>query len=696
MTFGQYVNLDFDQIKTSIRDYLRANSNFTDYDFEGSNLSVIIDALAYNTYITAYNTNMAVNESFLDSATLRENVVSLARNIGYVPRSTRSARAKISFSVTGLTGKVTLKLKSGIICNGIAANTTYVFSLPEDITVNVVDGVAKFNEIEIYEGSFITQNFTVNTAQYNQRYILQNSFIDTSTLRVKVKPTQNSSTSVTYKQLDNVIGITSTSSSYLLQEIEDEKYEILFGDGVIGKKLSNNNYITVTYIITSGKEGNGAAEFSFVGNIVDQDNAAIDPDKISLVSTDESSRDGDTIESISSIKYYAPRIYSSQYRAVTASDYESVLAYIYPNIESVTAYGGEELVPPRFGKVFISAKPRNGDFLSDNTKRELIQKLKSYAVAGIVPEFIDLKYLYVELKSFVYYNTNFSDDPNNLKSLISDALTQYSRSIDVNKFGGRFKYSRTQTLIDGVDSSITSNITRVVMRRNLNAEIGKFAQYELCFGNKFHTAESSYNITSTGFRINGVPDVVYMSDEVIDKNQGRIFFFTYTEGGVPSVIKKNAGVVKYDIGEILIDTVNILFTSISNNVIEVQAVPHSNDVVGLRDLYVRLDMTNTSLSMVQDIISSGENTSGSRFTRESSYNVPTYTRTSLSPVTTSALTTTTATSNIAVSNVTTSTSATSSSFTGSSTTSGSTTSSSSSSGSSSSGSSSGGSSSSYY
>lgn len=187
-----------------------------------------------------------------------------------------------------------------------------------------------------------------------------------------------------------------------------------------------------------------------------------------------------------------------------------------------------------------------------------------------MPEFIDLKYLYVELKSFVYYNTNFSDDPNNLKSLISDALTQYSRSIDVNKFGGRFKYSRTQTLIDGVDSSITSNITRVVMRRNLNAEIGKFAQYELCFGNKFHTAESSYNITSTGFRINGVPDVVYMSDEVIDKNQGRIFFFTYTEGGVPSVIKKNAGVVKYDIGEILIDTVNILFTSISNNVIEVQ------------------------------------------------------------------------------------------------------------------------------
>jgi hypothetical protein len=435
-----------------------------------------------------------------------------------------------------------------------------------------------------------------------------------------------------------------------LQEIEDEKYEILFGDGVIGKKLGNNNYVTVTYIVTTGKEGNGAAEFSFVGNIVDQDNAAIDPDKISLVSTDQPARDGDTIESISSIKYYAPRIYSSQYRAVTASDYEAVLAYIYPNIESVTAYGGEELSPPRYGKVFISAKPRNGDFLSDNTKRELVQKLKSYAVAGIVPEFIDLKYLYVELNSFVYYDTNFSDDPNNLKSLVSDALTQYSRSIDVNKFGGRFKYSRTQTLIDGVDSSITSNITRVVMRRNLNAAIAQFAQYELCFGNEFHVAESSYNITSTGFKINGISDVVYMSDEVIDKNRGRIFFFTYTEGGIPNIIKKNAGTVKYDIGEILIDTVNILSTTISNNVVEVQAVPHSNDVVGLRDLYVKLDMTNTTVTMVQDIISSGENTSGSRFTRESSYNVPTYTRKSSSPVTSTAITTTTATSNIAVTN----------------------------------------------
>ena len=639
MAFGQYLNLDFDDIKTSIRDYLRANTNFTDYDFEGSNLSIIIDALAYNTYITAYNTNMAANESFLDSATLRENVVSLARNIGYVPRSRRAARARISFFVTGLTETVTLTLKAGLICNGAAANTSYIFSIPEDITVNVADGVARFENIEIFEGLLITQNFTVNTAQFNQRFILNNSFIDTSTLRVKVKTAESSSTSVVHKQIDNIIGINSTSSSFLLQEIEDERYELLFGDGVIGKKLNNENYITATYVTTAGKDGNGAAESSFIGQLLDQDGGSVDAANISLVNTIEPSRDGDEIESISSIKYYAPRIYSSQYRAVTAADYEGVLAYVYPNVESVSAFGGEEMTPPRFGKVFISVKPRNGDYLSDFTKRDLVQKLKSYAVAGIVPEFIDLKYLYVELESFAYYNTNFADDPNRLKTAISNALTTYSRSIDVNKFGGRFKYSKSQTLVDGVDSSITSNITRVIMRRNLMAEIGKFAQYELCYGNQFHIAESAYNITSTGFRIEGVNDPVYMADEVIDKKQGRIFFFTYAEGGTPNIIKKNAGTVKYDIGEILIDTVNILSTNISNNVVEVQAIPHSNDVVGLRDLYVKFDMTNTSITMVQDIISSGENTSGSRFTRESSYNVPTYIRKSNSPIATSALTT---------------------------------------------------------
>ena len=353
-----------------------------------------------------------------------------------------------------------------------------------------------------------------------------------------------------------------------------------------------------------------------------------------MVSTDEKSRDGDEIESISSIKYFAPRIYSSQYRAVTSSDYESVLGYIYPNVESVTAFGGEEMSPPRFGKVFISVKPRNGDFLSDETKRELIQRLKSYAVAGIVPEFIDLKYLYVELKVNPYYNPSLNDNQENLKTGVSNALTQYSRSIDVNKFGGRFKYSKAVSLIDSVDSSITSNITLVTIRRNLKAVLGQFAQYEICYGNMFHTQESSYNVVSTGFTIEGVTETVYLADEVINREKGRIFFFTYTEGGIPNIIKKNAGTVDYMHGEILIDTVNILSTVIANNVVEIQAIPHSNDIIGLRDLYVKFDMSNTTINMIQDLISSGENTSGSRFVHTHSYYTPTFTRKSNSPVAT--------------------------------------------------------------
>ena len=636
MAFGQYVNLDFDQIKTSIKDYLRANTNFTDYDFEGSNLSIIIDALAYNTYTTAYNTNMAVNECFLDSSTLRENVVALARNIGYVPRSRRSSRARVSFLISGLVETSTLTLNSGIVCNGSGDNTNYIFSIPENITIPVTNGVAEFNNIEIYEGNYITQTFTVDTSLFNQRYILDNSFIDTSTIQVKVKPSSSSTSSITYKQIDNIVGVTSTSNSYLLQEIEDERYELIFGDNVIGKKLSNNNEIAVSYVTTEGKDGNGAAEFSFVGNITNQDGAAIDADLIGLVTTDEKSRDGDDIESISSIKYFAPRIYSSQYRAVTASDYESVLGYIYPNVESVSAFGGEEMTPPRFGKVFISVKPRNGDFLSDETKRELVQKLKSYAVAGIVPEFIDLKYLYVELNTTPYYNPSLNDDPDNLKTGVSNALTQYSKSIDVNKFGGRFKYSKAVSLIDSVDSSITSNITLVTIRRNLKAVLGQFAQYEVCYGNRFHTQESSYNVVSTGFTMEGVIGTVYLADEVINREKGRIFFFTYTEGGTPSIVKKNAGTVDYMTGEVLIDTVNILSTVVANNVIEIQAIPHSNDIVGLRDLYVKFDMTNTTINMVQDLIASGENTSGSRFVHTHSYYTPTFTRKSNSPVSTAA------------------------------------------------------------
>lgn len=624
MAFGQFTNLDFDQIKVSIQDYLRANSNFTDFDFEGSNLSVLINTLAYNSYITAYNTNLAVNESFLDSAILRENVVSLVRGIGYVPRSRRSAIAKISFRVNNLTS-LTATLKAGIVCNGLSDNTTFIFSIPEDVTANVINGVARFDNVEIYEGTFIRTDFTVSQSIYDQKYVLPNSFVDTDTIKVLVKPNANSSTSVEYRQIDNILKIDGESDIYLIQEVSDERFELLFGDGIIGKKLVDGNVIQVSYITTSGRDGNGVSQFNLVGVLQDENLNLIDPAKVSAVTTTQVSRNGDESESINSIKHFAPRIYSSQYRAVTASDYESIISYIYPNVDSVTAYGGEELSPPQYGKVFISVKPRNGDKLSESTKRDLLSKLKSYSIAGIVPQFIDAKYLYVEVVSAVYYDYNKNNRTSDLRTLILSSLTQYSNSIDLNKFGGRFKYSKVSSLIDNVNYAITSNITSVIIRRDLVAEIGFNAQYEICFGNQFHTPKDSYNINSTAFRITGISENVYLADRKISSTLGEIFFFTY-EQSTPKVIKRNAGTVNYTTGEILIDTVNITATAAPNNVVEIQAVPLSNDVIGLKDLYVNFDVGSSKITLIRDVVSSGENTSGTRLTTQTSYYQPGFIR----------------------------------------------------------------------
>ena len=347
MPFTKFTNLDFDQIKTSIKDYLRANSTFTDFDFEGSNFSVLIDTLAYNTYITAFNSNMIVNESFLDSATLRENVVSLARNIGYVPRSRTAAKAQISFDASIDVDTPLVTLQAGLVCVGSIDNTSYTFSIPDNISANVVNGIASFNKIDVYQGTFLTKTFTVD-GSLDQRFILNNSSIDTSTISVYVKGINDSGLGIEYSLVDNIINVDSTSKIYLIQEVQDEKYELLFGDGLIGKKLENNAVITVSYIVTDGKEGNGASSFAFSGSIRTANNGLPDLGNI-VITTNQSSQNGSDIESVDSIKYFAPRIYSSQYRAVTARDYEAIIKKIYPETESVAVVGGEELDPPEFG-----------------------------------------------------------------------------------------------------------------------------------------------------------------------------------------------------------------------------------------------------------------------------------------------------------------------------------------------------------
>jgi hypothetical protein len=624
MSFNQFTNLDFSDLKTQIKDYLRVNSQFTDFDFEGSNFSVLIDLLAYNSYITAYNSNMAVNEMFLDSATLRENIVSLARNIGYLPRSKRSSRALVNFSVDmSQTNAKTVKLLAGQVALGAVVNGNYIFSIPEDIVTPVnVDGIATFDNLQIYEGVYLTTTFIVDESQPNQRFILPNIGIDTTTIRVKVT---NQVTEV-YNQYDTLLNIGKDSRIFLIQEVSDTKYEIRFGDNIIGKKPSNGSRVEISYIVTNGSLGNGASNFTFSGRLVDNDLIDITTG-VSLLLTQSKSENGDNIESMDSIKYFAPKVYASQYRAVTSNDYKSLIPYIYPNVESVNSYGGDELDPPEYGKVFISIKPRNGTFLSEITKQNILSTIRKYSIAGIKPEIVDLSYLFVELDVSTYYNINLLTNPEIVKTKVINTLTSYANSKDVNSFGGRFKYSKVVGLIDDCDKSITSNITKVKMRRDLNPELDTFATYELCFGNQIHIKSGGYSVKSTGFYINGVSDPVYMADapSPSDKTSGIIFFFKL-ENNLPVIIKNNAGTIDYKRGEILLDVVNITSSVLANGFIEVQAIPESNDIIGLQDLYLQLDVQKSVVNIIEDIVSSGENSSATQYVVTSSYLNGKYTR----------------------------------------------------------------------
>ena len=427
-----------------------------------------------------------------------------------------------------------------------------------------------------------------------------------------------------YSLYENIINVDKTSKLFLIQEIEDEKYQILFGDNLIGKKPDDGNVINISYIVTNGKSADGSANFTFSGNIKDNNTTNI-TSGISLITTLVSSENGDDIETIDSIKYLAPRVYASQYRAVTANDYRGLIPYLYSNVDSVTAYGGDELTPPQYGKVFISIKPRNGNFLSEITKNEIKKKLKQYSIAGIKPEIIDLKYLYVEIDSTIYYDASFTSDPVLLKNQVLNSLTFYSNSSEVNNFGGRFKYSKLNTIIDNTNRAITSNITKVRMRRDLSAELNKFATYEICFGNKFHQKTEKYNIKSSGFNIKDVADTLYLTDSPNDSLTGKIIFFKLVNN-IPTIVSSNAGTVDYFNGEIKLNIVNISSTSLPNNIIEIQAMPESNDILALKDIYLKIDMFNTVVNTIQDVISSGENTSATEYLSTSSYLNGYYTR----------------------------------------------------------------------
>ncbi len=638
MPLVNFSNLDFDQVKTSLKDYLRSNSDFTDYDFEGSNLSSILDVLAYNTYITSYNANMVTNEVFIDSATLRENVVSLARNIGYLPRSRTASTATISFfvDVTGVTpAPATITLNKGPVASsaGQTGVNSYVFSILEDITVPVFTdsngtAVATFDNVKISEGTLITNAFTSTSINPDQKFILPNSGIDTSLMTVTVRSNASETTGAKYSSQNSIFDIDSSSKVYFLQEIEDERYEIFFGDDIFGKKLEEGNYVTVEYIVSSGDAANGISNFTFAGRLSYIRNAQSYSvtTGVSLLSTDLKSTGGERIETVDSIKKFAPRIYASQNRAVSANDYETLIpAKIYPETESISVFGGEELVPPQYGKVFISIKPRTGDFLPNLIKENIKTKLKKYAVAGIVPEILDLKYLYIEVDSKIYYNSNLAPSGEYVSTLVQQNAESYAESTELNRYGARFKYSKFLKVIDESDAAVTSNITTLQIRRDMRAVLNSFAEYQIGFGNEFYIKNmGGYNIKSTAFRISGISQEIYLSDiPNSNRETGSIFFFTLpsVNSTSPTIIRRNVGTINYKSGVITLNPVNIISGKLKDGqtIIELSACPKSNDVIGLQDLYLQLDISNSNFEMVVDDIASGLDPAASNYTVTSSY-----------------------------------------------------------------------------
>ena len=633
MALINFANLDFDQIKTTLENYLKDNSTFTDYDFEGSNLSTILDVLAYNTYITSYNANMVANEVFIDSATLRENVVSLARNIGYTPKSRKAAQATVSFFINTsdiIPSPATITLKAGPVATsaGTFGNTSFVFSIKDDITVPVVDNEANFDLIKLYEGSLIEESYTYNSRNPNQRFLINNIGCDSELINVTVG-INDYTEKQKYAFQNSLFSINENSRVFFLQEIEDERYEVIFGDGVFGKNLSEGNVVDISYIKTNGDSANGISQFSFTGRLTYTRNNSeyVVESGISMLSTDISASGGETIESVSSIKKYAPRIYASQNRAVSANDYETLIpARIYEETESISVFGGEELIPPQYGKVFISIKPRSGEFLPNLIKENIKRDLKKYSVAGIVPEILDLKYLYLEVSSNVYYNTNLAPSASKVSSIIQNNVTKYAESSELNKYGARFKYSKFLNTIDNSHSSVMSNITTVVMRRDIRPALNAIAEYQIGFGNQFHiNSMSGYNIKSSAFRINGIQSDVYLSDiPNTNRTSGSLFLFTISSPSSTdaTIVRKNVGSIDYISGIITINPINIISsakTKDGQSIIEVSAAPHSNDVIGLQDLYLQLDIGNSVFNMVIDQISSGLDPSASNYIVSSSY-----------------------------------------------------------------------------
>ena len=597
MPYTQVANLDFEDIKASLKDYMRAQTDFTDYDFEGSALSNLIDVLAYNTYYTAFNTNMVVNELFIDSATLRDNVVAIAKQLGYRPKSATSPTAYVSFTVTynnpTTDTEITLKKGTGFIAT--YDNNVYQYVTLDDVKAQVVNDVATFTDIPLKEGTQLVNTFIVNAALKDQRFILDNQNIDTNTIRVKVYPT-GGSFSEPYLIADNILGVDGTSKVFFLDEIEDERYEILVGDGVLGKKLDNNARIEVSYLTTSGPESNGVRTFVFSG-VLENVNGSTPATNVSVISA-VAAAGGEEIESTQKIKYTAPKAYGTQERAVTAQDYEAIVRRVYPATSDIIIFGGEEQDPPEYGKVFISLKPKDASYITSLTKNQIVNELKKYVVASVEPKLVDPSILYVEVNSKIYYNGASTDQTTSqIRDKVITGVQSYLDTSDTEKFNGKFRHSKMVGVIDDADRNINSNLTSVTMRKDFYPSLNSTFFYEICFQNEFDSDCDDPVLSTTGFRVTEYPNFdVYLEDRA-----GKIVLYRLDSvTGEKVVLDSEVGDIDYVKGELMMYDLTIIKGSFFDNRISVRVKPKSNDIKALREVYLDVDVANSSFTAYKE------------------------------------------------------------------------------------------------
>jgi len=604
-------DLDFDAIKSNLRAFLQDQTQFSDYNFEGSGFAVLLDTLAYNTHYLGFNANMLANELYLDSADIRKNIVSLAKMLGYTPSSPKAPVAGVDIILNNATG-ASVTMNKGTAFTSTVDGTSYQFVTNQDVTISPADGVYRFSNVNIYEGTLVTYRYTVDSTDVDQKFIIPSANADTSTLKVTVQNSAADTSTTTYSLASGLKSLTSTSKAYFLQETDTGKFEVYFGDGVLGQKLSDGNIVILEYIVTNKEEANGASTFALSGSIGGFTNVS--------VSTNSSAQGGAEAETKESIRYNAPLQYTAQDRAVTTTDYETLVKSIYPNALSVSAWGGEDDETPVYGVVKIAIKAASGSTLTNTTKQNIITSLQPYNVASVRPEIIDPEttsiLLTVNAKFDKRATTKTADT---LKSEIISAITNYNTNT-LQKFDGVFRYSKVTGLIDDVDTSILSNITTVNMRKSFTPTLNSSTRYDVYFRNAIYNPHTGHEpiVSSTGFFVAGNSNEMFLDDD----GQGNVRRY-YLVSGIRTYANNTQGTVNYSNGQITINSLNV--SSISNirgassSVIELTVTPSSNDVVPVRNQIVEIDIANSNITVAEDTFVGGSSEAGVGYTTSSSY-----------------------------------------------------------------------------